>query len=68
MLWRAIHLAPSLTLAFAACALALDNGQGLLPPIGWNSWCAFGGFEHPASLLVKLVRCHVCVPLVLHQQ
>jgi alpha-galactosidase len=30
------------TLLLAACALALDNGVGLTPPLGWSTWCSQG--------------------------
>jgi len=28
--------------ACATCSLALDNGLGLVPPLGWNTWCTLG--------------------------
>lgn len=28
--------------ALACCVLSLDNGVGLTPPMGWNSWNHFG--------------------------
>ena len=27
----------------AACVVAIDNGLGLTPPMGWRSYNAFGG-------------------------
>jgi alpha-galactosidase len=29
----------------AIAVSALDNGMGLLPPLGWSSWCSEGGCE-----------------------
>ena len=26
----------------ATAALALDNGMGLTPPLGWSTWCTGG--------------------------
>merc|ERR1711871_795357 len=28
--------------AFAASAVAIDNGKGLTPPMGWRSWNLYG--------------------------
>jgi alpha-galactosidase len=36
-----MYLRPSLV-AFASCALALDNGVGRTPALGWSSWNTFG--------------------------
>lgn len=37
-----VTAAVALALAFAGCALALDNGLALTPQMGWNSWNHFG--------------------------
>jgi len=28
------------TLVFVSLSFALDNGEGLFPPMGWNTWCS----------------------------
>ena len=45
----------------AAIANALDNGQGKVPPMGWNTWLAYGCeglnenvVKENANLLVSL--------------
>ena len=35
-------LRTSLALAGAAVALAIDNGKGVTPPMGWRSWNEYG--------------------------
>ena len=35
-------LRPVLTLLLLTGSAALENGMAQLPPLGWNSWCAFG--------------------------
>jgi alpha-galactosidase len=40
---------------FASKSLALDNGAGLVPPIGWSTWCSDGncGLDYCSEVEVK---------------
>ena len=40
--WLPLVLPLAALLSLLPCAAALSNGAARLPPLGWNSWCAFG--------------------------
>ena len=46
-------LAHVVVLALLASAAAYDNGLGVLPPMGWNTWCTddICGKTRPICLL-----------------
>ena len=63
-----------IVLAQLMCTLAIDNGRGLKPPMGWRSWNLFGA-DVSQSLMMQvrqrivnrkqssLCTCYIAIPL-----
>ncbi len=40
--------------AMAASAVAIDNGKGITPPMGWRSWNLYGGNVNQALMMTQM--------------